>query len=339
MLRPYLRSVVPMGLAGGSDGFPAINRWAILIRPLRGKEVPVEPMARKPKSKPAKRKPARSRWWSSLDHQWRRRIVRGVGTVLLVLSLMGASAIARARLDQHVHKMVADRADPTLAFVDLPDQLVNLAGGELYDSLGDVLTRSDWLEQGVCRELVRRLEEVGWVAEVNYVRRTSDARFEVSCRYRFPAAMVQQEDEFFLVDGAGVRLPGTYLYNPAWQLIQGVEVSAPPAGAPWPGADLHAGLRILEAVRLESFAHQITAALVSNFDGRVDPLLAHIQLATDRAGGRISWGSPPGQELEENSVAQKLAILRENYGRTGRVDADYPVIDISTLPGRFLVPE
>jgi hypothetical protein len=244
-----------------------------------------------------------------------------------------------ARLDQHVRGQVADRVDPTIALVDLPDQLGELAGGELRDGLDNVLTRSGWLEDGVCREMAHRLDKVGWVAEVNYVRRTSDARFEVSCRYRLPAAMVQQEEQFYLVDAAGVRLPGVYLYDPAWQLIQGVEASAPLAGAPWPGADLQAGLRILEAVQVEPFAHQITAALVSNFAGRVDPRLTHVKLATDRAGGRIRWGSAPGRELEENSVPQKLAILRENHRRTGRVDANYPVIDISTLPGRFLVAE
>ncbi len=294
-------------------------------------------MARKGRSKRKKSKRARPRWWSSLDDQLRRRVFYAVGTALLVLSLTGAGSVAMIRLDQHVRNVVSDGAEPTFTLVDLPDQLVGLADTDLLDSLGDVLAQSSWLDDEVCRKMAQQLEKTGWVAEVNHVGRTSDARFEVSCRYRTPAAMVQQEDKFFLVDTGGVRLPGSYVYDPVWHLIQGVEAPAPAPGVPWVGADLRAGLRILDAIQLETFSHQITAALVGNYDGRVSPGLTHIQLATDRAGGRLRWGSAPGRELEENSVAEKLAILRENYRRTGRADANHLVIDIATLPGRLLV--
>ena len=64
----------------------------------------------------------------------------------------------------------------------------------------------------------------------------------------------------------------------------------------------------------------------------------NVELATDRAGGRIRWGSAPGLEIEENLPGQKLALLRQNFINTGRADADHPVIDVSTFPDRFTVP-
>ncbi|MFQ5589912.1 MAG: cell division protein FtsQ/DivIB [Phycisphaerae bacterium] len=296
-------------------------------------------MARKSKSRRAKAKPAKVGWWASLDTGLRRRLLRGVGTVVVVVSVTGAGSVATTSVDQYVRRIVSERADPTVAFVDLPDGLVALARPDLDDAVGDVLTPGTWLDDEVCRRMGDRLEQVGWVSRVNYVRRTSDARFHVSCRYRQPAAMVQQDEAFFLVGAEGVRLPGKYLYNPALQLIQGVEAPAPPAGTMWSGGDLRAALRILEAIRLEPFAHQITAVLVGNFEGRLLPERTHIELVTDRAGGRIRWGSAPGRELEENSLADKIAILRENYRRTGRVDAGQSTIDISAVPNGIVISE
>ena len=74
------------------------------------------------------------------------------------------------------------------------------------------------------------------------------------------------------------------------------------------------------------------------YGGRRDPRACHIELMTDQAGGRIRWGSAPGSELEENGVQQKLALLRENFSKTGRVDARHAVIDVSTFPDRYTIP-
>ena len=150
--------------------------------------------------------------------------------------------------------------------------------------------------------------------------------------------MVQQGTEFFLLDSGGVRLPGTYAYDPALPLIQGVGASVSNPGAKWPGQDVDAGLTVLKALEEQPFAGQITAVLVDNFGGRVNPRQTHIKLATDRAGGRVYWGSAPGFELEENSIENKLAILGENFRRTGRVDAHHAIIDVSTFPDRFTIP-
>jgi hypothetical protein len=150
--------------------------------------------------------------------------------------------------------------------------------------------------------------------------------------------MVQQGNDFYLIDRKGVVLPGLFRFDPAWKLVQGVGSPAPGPGEVWPGEDLRAALKLIYLLRDEPFANQITAILVENFDGRMYPRASHIELATDRAGGRIRWGSAPGRELVENRVEEKLAILRENYRRTGRADAHHPVIDVATFPDRFTIP-
>ncbi len=277
-------------------------------------------------------------WWASYDFRRHRRLFSSAAFVVVALTFLVAGLIAVARLEAHVDRRLLDRfGPPTVTFVDRPEQLVELAGDDLDKSVSDLLTR-DWTDDRLCRDIATRLAAVGWVARVNFVRRTADARFEVGAHYRLPVAMVQQADEFLLVDRKGVRLPGTYLYDPAWKLIQGLGGAAPQAGTHWEGDDLDAALAIVAAVAREPYNDQITAVLVDNLGGRRDPLRCHIELATDRAGGRIRWGTAPGFELEENTVEQKLAILRENYRKTGRLDAHHPVIDISTFPDRFTIP-
>jgi hypothetical protein len=176
------------------------------------------------------------------------------------------------------------------------------------------------------------------VQRVDQVLRLPDGRIEVRCRYRTPFALVQSGGGFVLVDGEGVRLPGQYPYSPSLPLVQGVAAPAPDQGQLWDAPDLAAGLKILTRLAGEPYADQVTAVLVHNHGGRRSPRSAHVELATDRAGGRIIWGSGPGEEIEENTAAQKMAILQRNYELHGRIDAGLPVIDISTFPDRFTTP-
>jgi len=150
-------------------------------------------------------------------------------------------------------------------------------------------------------------------------------------------AMVQSRGGFHLVDRQGVRLPGEYSYDARWMCIHGVSAAPPRPGEPWMGDDLQAGLDLIELVNRQDYRGQIEGVVVDNAQGRVDPRRSHIDLATDQPGGRIRWGSAPGREIEENSVAQKLRILDANFRTTGRIDANHLVIDVSTLPDRFLV--
>jgi len=253
-------------------------------------------------------------------------------------SLLLAAAYGLNRLDHYVKTLaLAEHPAAKVVYVDLPEELAVLARRDLNAALSE-FEGERWTEATLCRRMARRLEEVGWVDRVTQVRRGDNAEFTVRAVYRYPFAMVQTETQFFLVDGRGIRLPGSYRFDPRWPLVQGAAAGPPEPGHPWPGGDVRAGLAVLDRVMREPFAEQITAVLVDNIEGRTDPYGAHIKLATDRAGGRILWGSAIGRELEENTVEQKLALLRANFSRTGRADANLPEIDISTFPDRFTTP-
>ena len=260
------------------------------------------------------------------------------GAVFAVGGLVLAGSVALARLDERVNRELLERQpEASVEFVDLPESLMGLAVGDLRGSIAELLGRN-WTDDVRCREMAERVSRIGWIAEVRFVRRTNSGRFEISARYRLPAAMVADHGDYVLIDADGVRLPGVYVYHPRWYIIDGVEGAAPPVGEKWPGADLRAGLTIISALRNEPFRPQIVGVVVDNFAGRHNPRASHMELITDRPGGRIRWGSAPGSEVEENIVSQKLALLRQNFLQTGRADADHEVIDVSTFPDRFHIP-
>ena len=295
-------------------------------------------MTRRSRQRKATGGAKRGRWRSRLSIRLNRIWLRRVLWIVLLLAAWIGTTHGLSRLEAHVDEKLLGRFDqPRLTFLDLPDSVAELVRADLYAAVEDSLKRP-WTEDALCREMATRLATVGWVAKVHYVRRTADARFEISARYRIPVALVQREKEFFLVDDEPVRLPGLYRYEPSWLLIHGVAQPPPQPGVTWSGEDLRAGLAILQALRGEPYRDQVTAIVVDNFGGRRNPRQSHLELATDRAGGRIRWGSAPEREVEENSVVQKLTILRANYQQSGRADAGHQVIDVATFPDRYIIP-
>lgn len=234
--------------------------------------------------------------------------------------------------------LLARSPDATIEFVNLPEGLVALAGGDLRGSISDLL-ELPWTDPHRCREIADRLAAIGWIESIDSVQRNNAGRFEVHAHYRIPVALVGNGgDDYVLVDAQGVRLPGLYVYHPRWYVIDGVESKPGKVGIRWESAELQAGLALLSALRPEPYRHQIAGINVANFGGRRNPRMTHLELITDRPGGRIRWGSAPGFEVEENLAPQKLALLRQNFAQTGRADAGHSVIDISTFPDRFHIP-
>ena len=249
-----------------------------------------------------------------------------------LVAVVGAG-IGLLRLERHVLARDSFRQPPALQLVDVPEGIQS----ELLSAL-DPVRDTPWIEAPLCREIADILQANPWVKEVGAVRKYGTGRIEIRCEYRRPIAMIQHNGLLYLVSQDHVRLPGTYARAPGLILVEGVGTSPPAPGKVWAAPDLKAAIALAERLRNEPFADQITGVLVDNYGGRVSPEEAHIRLATDRAGTTILWGSAPGEELEENSVAEKIAILRENFRRFGRVDANRRTIDISVHPDRFTTP-
>ena len=292
-------------------------------------------MARKQKRK--KKKHAGDSWWSRINSELRRRIALRGMIVLLTMSTVVAAGWAISSLEDRVERRLeGDFSKSTLSLVNVPESLAGIADEQVHETLRPLLLRP-WLEEGLCQTMAQEVASVGWVRRVKHVRRFPGAVFEVDCHYRIPFAMAHSRGEYYLIDREGIRLPGVYERHDGWMVIEGLSAPAPEVGAGWFGEDVTAGLTMVSLLRDQPFISQIRAVQVLNFDGRQNPHQTHIELLTDRPGGRVRWGSAPGQELEENSVEQKLTILRRLYEDTGRVDASNTVIDISVYPDRYIV--
>jgi hypothetical protein len=234
-----------------------------------------------------------------------------------------AAGIGVLRLERYVLTRDSFRRPPVLQLVDAPEGIRN----ELMAALDPVR-----------RRIADILQADAWVKEVCAVRKYGGGRIDIRCEYRRPIALIQHNGLLYLVSQDQVRLPGTYVRDPRLMLVEGVGTPPPAPGKVWAAPDLKAAVGLAERLRHEPFAEQITGVLVDNYGGRVNPEEAHIRLATDRSGATIIWGSAPGEEQEENSIAEKIAILRENFRRFGRVDANRRTIDISVHPDRFTTP-
>lgn len=261
-------------------------------------------------------------------------VFSSVGIKMLCVVVAAAALLwAETRLEAYVRARPRYQGSAHIDLLDVPKGL--------SDRIVEVLTPisdAHWLDRDLCRRAGDLLAKSPWVEHVRSVRKTGDGRLAVSCRYRAPAALVQRGNDFALASTDGVRLPGRYGYHPDFVVIQGAAAEPPPPGEPWVAKDVRAALEIIRLLSTEPFFAQLTGVRVHNYGGRRDRLDPHISLTTAGAGTRIDWGSAPGEEVEENSVEEKIELLNENYRRWGRIDAGRERIDISTFPDRFTTP-
>ncbi len=294
-------------------------------------------MAKRKKKKKTKNQGRFSfEWPELLGEEQRIQIVRKTVGWSAALVAVAALCAGMNKLDRHVHAQDRFAGLPTLTLIDLPDDLVFLEG-IIHQHL-DEESQRPWAEPALCRQIAERLSECAWIRSIEKVQRRSTGMIDISCSYRRPVMQVQNGRGFALIDRDGVRLPGDHGYLATLPLVQGVRSPAPDPGQLWKAPDLSAGMQVLALIADQRFADQVVAVLVHNYEGRSDSRACHLELATDRMGGRIFWGSAPGQEIEENTPEQKLAILVHNFETTGRIDAGHAVIDISTFSDRYTTP-
>jgi len=254
--------------------------------------------------------------------------------VVFWLGAVGAIVWGMWTLDHRVHADPAFNEPPQIVFVDDGPEV-------LHEKMQDHLqgfSSEPWIESTLCSRIGDRLAQSPWVATVRSVDKRANGVVEIDCVYRQPLAVVQIGDKFRLIADDGVVLPGEYGTHGGLPIIQGVTTTLPTPGMPLIGDDALAGIAMVRLLREEAFVDQIVAIRVEGSAGAGASGGRNIELTTDQNGGRIIWGSAPGHEVEENTTNQKLAILRTNFERSGRLDSDYHVIDISVFPDRFIVP-
>ena len=105
------------------------------------------------------------------------------------------------------------------------------------------------------------------------------------------------------------------------------------------GADLQAGMQLVERIQKQLFAAQIDAVDMANFHGRRDPLASWILLDTvweSAEGGTlkphvVEWGRAIGDEkYYEVQADVKIKTLNELNQRFNRIDAGRTYVDIRT---------
>jgi hypothetical protein len=259
-----------------------------------------------------------------------RWIVRRGAAYAAVVILVAGVVWSVQQLEASVERKPRYQQPPTIALVDVPDDLES----RILGIIDPYVTRA-WTDDALCTRVGQALEASAWVSRVRFVRRFADGTVSVSCDYRVPAALLQHGNEYCLIATDGVRLPGIYEYHPSFKVIQGVMSMPPEEGETWPGEDVQAGLDLTRILRSEPFFDQITGILVGNAGGRQNRTAPHLSIATAPGGSRIVWGSAPGHEFEENTIDEKLHLLRENFRRWGRIDATRDYIDISAHRDRF----
>lgn len=259
--------------------------------------------------------------------------LRAVTKIVLVLGLAAFALWGLHHSQAEAELRPKNHEIPQFELVNAPGALQDMVLADLQP-----LAHVSWNDPHLCKHAYERLARNGWVRSVRRVAKGRPDQVVVDCDYRIPIALARVQEYYYLVDEYGVRLPGTYDYDPGWLLIEGLEHEAAQPGQVWPGADAAAAIRLGNLLRVQPFGRQVSALLMDNYGGRIDPYASHIELETGKNGGRIRWGSAPGDELEENTTAQKLHILSENFRRYGRIDAHHPRIDISVFPDRFLIP-
>jgi hypothetical protein len=190
---------------------------------------------------------------------------------------------------------------------DLADHLRQTAEINLG---GDPLRRDDLV---ACRDA---LLQTGWFESIKQVRRVNTDVVEIDGQFCRPYTVVRDAEGDHLVDVVGRLLPLKYEHGAKtnFTAISGTHFPRPQVcGEVWEGADVIAGIRLLQLIEQQSWRHQVVEIDVS---GHVRG--ESIRLKTD-SGAAIVWGGAPGEEpalevLADGKV-KRLNFLFEKYGR------------------------
>ncbi len=285
--------------------------WFLRSKPTKGK-----------KKKPIERTPEQRRA--------RTLLVLRIAGVVIGLSLVAGGWFGGEKwLKQRIAEQRRDT--PTITLHHLPTWMPEPLSKQLEQRVAAVLS-TDPFDRDALANAATQLEDSAWVERLIRIMRRPGNHVDVYAEYRIPAALVEAEGRYHLVDHAGVRLPLVYERSSVEKMplvtLRGVQREAPPQGRLWQGKDLIAGLQVTQLVMTQPWARQIKSVDVTNFDGRRWRNRPHIVLNTRH--GEIRWGRAPGDEgVHEPAVETKLQHLQRMQMKFGSVDDGGQIIDVT----------
>ncbi|MEX0775616.1 MAG: hypothetical protein WD042_07855 [Phycisphaeraceae bacterium] len=248
-----------------------------------------------------------------------------LGVILLVV--VGWSPARRA-LSAHVSQTHARALRPEqITFRNAPAWMPANFTYRLQQLLAEQAS-DDPMDTTGLRRVLLTLERCGWVETIDRVQRTPGG-IEVAAAFRMPAAIVDQRDNYRLIDAQGVMLPGVYrpqhIARLRLPMISGVIQPAPAMhGQPWAGDQIPAALLLLHVIADQPYMAQVQAVDVSQRDVR-----GRLRMALVTAQGLVQWGLPPGTEQPlEPSVGVKMAWLLNVYRQTRSIDAGGRIVEV-----------
>lgn len=182
---------------------------------------------------------------------------------------------------------------------------------------------SSLLDRDVVSKVTEAFRVQTWVSQVSHVTK-SPRGLDIGLEYRRPVAMVEIVDQGSAklqpVDGQGVLLPGSEFSRA--QVADFLRISVPQPkihglidGTVWPDERVVAASMVAEFIseyREALGLFRVNLLQSSNQDGSS---LMTFEIETQR-GHRIIWGSPPGQQHEEEASSERRLEALTGMGET-----------------------
>jgi hypothetical protein len=295
-------------------------------------------------SKPKKEKSSESSRDPAAAERSRRVALNAALAVAIIAGLGATSVQFKKYIDGRA--MALNPEPPRVVLKNRPSWMSDFLADSITAPIRPDIAKSPF-DHKVLVDAVAALKQNPWIREIRDVRRTYTQApgdtIEIDCDYRAPLALVKWQDHYTLVDNEGTVLPEQFAESEIPRIIYGSDgkmnirvidgVAHKPSspGQTWPGADLAAGLELVQLLHAQPFSEDVLKVNVANFQGRHSPRDPQLTLVTRfNPATELRWGRPVSAKdgFIEVSPAQKLNYLSSVYNKYHRVDAGQPWLDL-----------
>lgn len=279
------------------------------------------------------------------DAERSRRVAMNVLLTVAIVAVIGAASVQfKKYIDRRA--LAINPEPPIVVLKNRPAWMSDFLADSITAPIRPDIAKSPF-DHKVLVDAVAALRMNPWIREIHSVRRsytkTPGDTIEVDCEYRAPIALVKWSDHYTLVDNEGTVLPEQFteaevpriVYGADGKMnirvIEGVAHKPSTPGQTWPGADISAGLELVQLLYGQPYADDILKVNVSNFQGRRTLKDPHLTLITRfNPATELRWGRPVSAKdaFIEVAPAQKLNYLASVYAKYHRVDAGQPWLDL-----------